>query len=254
MLNDDALPILNVGDRVRIVCPACGGGNTGERSMLVSRDHIRTSWHCFRANCGEGGGRLNPSIIADYVPAEKPVRPYLGATYTLDDETWQRVWDTYNVDASSWRMTDSGRLLLPICGPTGVIRGHVLRRPWWDPVFEGPKTITYWNMAGPLLAWYIPSRPGGTVLIVEDQLSAQRASTVLAMTTVALIGTEVNAEKIGEIQSVSRDVVIALDTDATGQAFAIARKWGQAFKSCRVQVLPCDIKDMPMADLTKLTI
>lgn len=257
MLDASQLPLLNVGDRVRIVCPTCNGGTDHERSLLVSRDQIRTSWHCFRASCPERGGILSPGVILDDKPVEREVRPYQGATRLLDEAMLTRISDEYGVVATDWRMTDDGRFLLPICSPVGVIRGHVLRKPWWDKGnFEVPKTVTYWNMAGPLLAWYMKqgARDVGRVLLVEDQLSAMVANEQLDVTACALLGTGVNAEKIAEIQSVSGDVVIALDADATGQAFAMARKWGQAFRSCRVVVLSQDLKDMSYRDLTKLPI
>jgi DNA primase len=63
---------------------------------------------------------------------------------------------------------------------------------------------------------------------------------------VALLGTGLNADKVREIQQVAQHlpVYIALDADATSQAFVLARKWGSAFMSCRVVVLDKDIKDM----------
>jgi DNA primase len=69
---------------------------------------------------------------------------------------------------------------------------------------------------------------------------------------VAILGTGVNAEKIAEIQKKSTHVLIALDADATGQAFAMARKWGNAFDTCRVIVLSKDIKDSSDEELATL--
>jgi hypothetical protein len=62
-----------------------------------------------------------------------------------------------------------------------------------------------------------------------------------------------NAAKVAEIQKAKAPAVwIALDADATGQAFAMARKWGAAFNYCRVCVLPKDIKDMTDEELASL--
>jgi orotidine-5'-phosphate decarboxylase len=59
---------------------------------------------------------------------------------------------------------------------------------------------------------------------------------------------------VQELQQHTKHLIIALDADATGNAFALARKWGRAFDSCKVLVLKQDIKDMPLSDLTSLNL
>jgi DNA primase len=93
-------------------------------------------------------------------------------------------------------------------------------------------------------------------VLVEDSLSAMRLVEFdSSLRTVAILGTGVNAEKVREIQRASVDydeVMIALDADATGQAFTMARKWGNAFRKCRVIVLSKDIKDSSDEELASL--
>jgi hypothetical protein len=111
----------------------------------------------------------------------------------------------------------------------------------------------------PVLSWYHPSgnieEYDRGIYLVEDQLSAMRLIEYFETqwpghnaSAVALLGSGINASKVGEIQRADRDhnrtVHIALDKDATGAAFAMARKWGQAFTECHVLVLDKDIKDM----------
>ena len=118
-----------------------------------------------------------------------------------------------------------------------------------------------------MLSWYEPNGPVEEyergIYVVEDQLSAMRLVEYFETqlpghncSAVALLGTGINAAKVGEIQRQDVDarctVHIALDKDATGAAFAMARKWGQAFTECRVIVLEKDIKDMTDEEVEEL--
>jgi DNA primase len=85
------------------------------------------------------------------------------------------------------------------------------------------------------------------VVLVEDQISAVRAA-YDGFHAVALLGTNLDQEVVRAISMLKRPVVIALDADATDKAFKLAKDWGMAFKSCRVAVLPCDLKDMDLGD------
>jgi hypothetical protein len=120
---------------------------------------------------------------------------------------------------------------------------------------------------GPVMSWYHVegnAEDGDRgVYVVEDQISAMRLIEYFEQqwpghdaSAVALLGTGLNASKVAEIQRVARDrpVHIALDADATGHAFAMARKWGQAFARCRVVVLSKDIKDSTDKELTELAL
>jgi hypothetical protein len=115
------------------------------------------------------------------------------------------------------------------------------------------------------LSWYDPygsiEEEDRGVYIVEDPISAIRLAEYFSdkwpghnASVCALMGTGFNAEKVGEIQRVActHPVHIALDKDATGHAFAMARKWHGAFYACRVIVLGKDIKDSTDEEIAAL--
>ncbi len=57
------------GPRSKLRCPACDGGKQREHNffVLIDRDMMGATWHCFRANsCGwSGGGRLKDAPDPD---------------------------------------------------------------------------------------------------------------------------------------------------------------------------------------------
>jgi hypothetical protein len=231
--------------------------------MIVSNEGGRIAWYCFRDSCGERGQYFTGSGIAE--PSEReepPLRPYTQPLRWLDAIELEYFKAEYGIRADQAGIKrafqDGNRYALPIRTYYGDLMGWISRRPWGAPDDGTAKSLTYWHMRGPLLAWNASPRytldRAPVVLAVEDQLSAIRAHQMLGVATVALLGTGVNQEKIGAIQRHTDNLVIALDKDATGQAFNIARKWGQAFKSCRVLILEHDIKDMHQSSLRELVI
>jgi hypothetical protein len=151
------------------------------------------------------------------------------------------------------------RYALPIFSPTGGRRGHVLRVPWPGTALnlsttEDVKSLTYIEEGAITLSWYRSKRfpvSCGAVL-VEDQMSAMRIAHETEYDSVALLGVNLNEEKIAEIQREHKHVIVALDTDATSTAFKHARVWGRAFDSCRVLILQRDIKDMARGEVSAL--
>jgi DNA primase len=86
-------------------------------------------------------------------------------------------------------------------------------------------------------------------VLVEDQLSAISAQQG-GVNAVALLGTHLNNDKVWEIsQWQPSQVIIALDADATDQAFKLARKWGLAFPKTRVAILARDLKEEKTDDI-----
>jgi DNA primase len=96
----------------------------------------------------------------------------------------------------------------------------------------------------PWLAWYTSPIIGKNV-IVEDQLSAIRLVSTTGGRAIALLGTDLNQEKVSEIAKHCKEVTLALDKDATAKAFKLASLWGNAFEKFTVVRLEQDIKDMP---------
>lgn len=277
MINPSVFDHLGIGQTGSFLCPSCEGGSSRERTMTVNKDAYGVvKWYCFRASCGEKGTSYavhgDMQINSDQTPPKPELRPYRGAMHNLTSASKEFFKGAYNLDFPDIyeaydEASGGGRYILPIRKLDGSIRGHISRHPWKGAPIDGhvdlPKSLTYWHKQGPLLAWYYPADPNDDndcyahpdkVLLVEDQLSAMRAVDHLNVATCALLGTGINAEKVAEIQQNAKYVVIALDSDATGHAFNMARRWGQAFDSCKVLVLTHDIKDMPLEQLKALSI
>jgi DNA primase len=115
--------------------------------------------------------------------------------------------------------------------------------------FGGSKRrLIHNDLDEPMISWYpFPADPD-SVTLVEDQISAMKYRAATGNITVALLGTHLTVAAAGEIQRYAKRVTIALDADATAKAFAMARRWGAAFETCKVKILTKDIKDDPHYD------
>lgn len=122
------------------------------------------------------------------------------------------LFENYRLTESAIRLHQIGwsskeeRLVLPVRNYDGEITGAVLRS------LSGakPKALTHTEPGA--IAWY-PNLRSDLLIIVEDQLSAMRASE--HMNAVALLGTNLNDERAQEIASHRFfRVLIALDKDA----------------------------------------
>jgi hypothetical protein len=222
-------------------------------SMLVDPPSIKAI--CHRASCGYKytNGEHHQHSMHDSRPSR--VRPYTGELQALDaaDLAWLAERFQTNPHAFVGVRKSETRYFLPITGPEGVRRGWVSRKAWeGSPAYyasdERPKALVYMDTEEPVQSWHGVQYQGAwgdqmPRVIVEDQISAMRLLWDTGLHSIAIIGTGVNEEKIAELQRHAKHIVFALDADATGQAFAHARKWGQAFESCRVVILRRDIKD-----------
>lgn len=104
---------------------------------------------------------------------------------------------------------------------------------------EKPKVISHTEKG--VMAWYTNHATTG-VIIVEDQLSAIRASDYL--TSVALLGTNLSEERAKEIKQAGRGpVYLALDNDAIASAVKYVVKY-RSVLSLQLVRLDKDIKDM----------
>lgn len=241
---------LGNGQHGGLQCPECRHPTDKAMSVLVDGEAIKAI--CHRASCGF---KYSVGYAVDHGLRPSRVRPYTGALAQLDQADY--VWLCSRFDApisafGAMRKSD-GRYFLPINGPEGTRRGWVSRRPWegsplWDEGDKSPKSLTYMENDEPVQGWNtfggVPVDVEDTVVLVEDQISAVRVLIDTSLVSVAILGTGINEEKVAELQRHARNILIALDSDATGNAFAMARKWGQAFNSCRVVILSKDIKDM----------
>lgn len=236
---------LEVNQTIYTTCPVC----EGKSKFSVTRLRHAVIWNCFRASCPVTGGSAH--TIGALVPASKPkprskLRPYRGEILPLSEEQEEFLIERFPMHTipSCIRSTGDGRYVLPIMNPYGYERGYLLRNfpesglSDWD----GPKAMVYMHADGPVMSWF-PAGDYEHLVLVEDQISAWCAQ-LAGISACALIGTHLNNDKVREIAvQQPKEVIIALDADATEEAFKLARKWGLAFNKTRVAVLERDLKD-----------
>jgi DNA primase len=133
---------------------------------------------------------------------------------------------------------------MPTMDQDGDIYGYVVRK--LDSQ-HGPKTLSIFGQN--IGAWYA-CRDSDELVIVEDQLSALRASDY--MNAVALMGTNLTEEVLRTIIDTPTysGVFLALDRDAFPTAIKIAHRVRPRLKM-KVIKLPKDLKDMDESELTE---
>jgi len=132
---------------------------------------------------------------------------------------------------------------MPVCGAQGQELGVMLRS------LSGakPKVVSHTEQGA--MAWYTNLTARG-VIIVEDQLSALRASPYL--TSVALLGTNLSEERVAEIKGAGHSpVFLALDNDAIASAVKFVVKYRSTLPMQLVR-LDKDIKDHNNEELDNL--
>jgi hypothetical protein len=249
---------LEPGDSIRIVCPECHGGSSRERSMNVTRtEDGATVYLCWRASCearGAVGG--SPNRLASLVRTRE-------RTYKTKDPEIAKRFQSLNgglmtVGHPGWHISskvlwefnvlwdpDTSRYALPVYGPTGVIRGWILRSMQAARV---PKTLAHPILPEPQLGW---NRQRGTqVVVVEDIPSAIRLGE-FGIRAVSLCGVHLTDEAIDELAEEAEDVVWALDRDAYAKACALDRAHRLHFNNSTAILLPCDFKDQTDAQVVE---
>lgn len=248
---------LEEGDAARIVCPTCGGGSSSERSLSLSKTDGTVLWNCHRATCDErgahGGGASNfvRTKQEGSEPRKARITPYDGELEPLTPEWESYLHDVVGFTAEHLEIarpmyaTEEHRIAWPVFSPLGYRRGWVLRS--YDKS-ERTKSLTRMDREEPHLSWY--RRVNNTsCVVVEDAPSAVRAA--LYTDSVALCGTGCNLDYAGEIAAHYRNVVWALDADATDQSIKLMRKHALLFENSSVLVLEQDMKDMEEEELWK---
>jgi hypothetical protein len=236
------------------LCPKCGGGRNREKTFGVSRLSGRLVFNCYRASCGFKGsttssgrpvvpseGARQPERIdgrSRYQalgkgPVPEDVRKYLDGKYGLVKHLLAKGQFHWTEEHSP---PGHGRLVMPLLNTGGEAYGYVARK--LDTQY-GPKALT---MCGANEGSWYPCEGSDELIIVEDQLSALRASEF--MNAVALLGVNVTDAMIKEIKKTGYSAVfLALDADAFPTAIKLAHKLRNFFK-VKVIKLDCDIKDM----------
>ena len=237
-------------DQGYLDCPNCGG--KGKLGFLRTADGI--GFRCFRASCTTSGLLAAHGAVASPMYRAAPTRtvydPEKEAALLVAlppdmDHFLRHRYGLTNLEMRAlsprW-IAFRERVAFPIFGSNGQTRGSLLRS--WD---KQPKAITHpYEAEGPLTSWYMdPVDPGvGTVVLVEDQISAVRASTYC--TAVALLGVSMTDAAIDELSMFRpTNVMVALDSDANEAAIALTRRLlGRVSRDVQWVPLPKDMKDM----------
>lgn len=242
------------------VCPWCGGGSSHDKSFSVTRSASAILYKCHRAKCGAKGVIGERGAISLHTSStSKPFDPtrYSKAVCELSPDKIKVLGRKYGlspeqIEFAGWvEATEEGGeipLAMPILSPTGDVRGVSVRS--YDS--KGRKRVRIYKMLDePLLCWYRQS--SSSVVVVEDQISALRASGYC--TAVAVLGTNIDYEKIAEIGQVvpkTGKVYIALDKDASAKAFEYLRLYRAVIPNISILLLPEDIKDMTHEEIVSL--
>ena len=237
------------GDTIRYICPRCEGGNSGEKSLSVTRDESgHLVWQCFKDKCPEKGGTDSSVTSTKVVKVAKKRKEFKGTTKPLSDYHLRRINALWGItDPPYWYYTPEygGRVAMSVRSPKYMHRGWVLRD------IRGTaqvKALNYIEEGEESLSWYKnASNKNGTIL-VEDIPSAVRASKYVS--AVALLGTAIGKDKAIEIsEHAARPIVLALDQDATAKSFDIVRRYGLSWEDTKILPLKKDLKDMTEDEL-----
>lgn len=247
---------LGLGVTERPDCPWCGGGSSKEKAFAVTRtSEAEARYICNRASCGRAGrlavwGFLIRDLSDPTPQTGKSFTPrlYTSDTYELGDEWASELLELYGITrdeatGAGWRVElGSGNLVCPVRNPLGLVRGYEVRRSKVQvPHVKSAKTKPYRLVDEPWLAWF-DTIAAGTVVLVEDFLSALKVSRHFQ--TVCLLGSHISEEMLLEIIGVvgNRDVVVALDADATSKAIKFIAENRFIAPNFRAVVLSKDLK------------
>lgn len=252
---------LDVDERSEhLLCPACNGGRSSERTFIITRTDTGLLYKCHRASCSVKGyvSSIGSELIKGYTKrkASKPrAKPYTRDMVKLPPEQSGWLSTQFHItiqmmEQEGWKWNEeTQRVILPIRDARHAELGHNAR--YWreldtmDLISVGPKSITYWNKLD-VVKYHMPLREHrtDTLTLVEDQPSAVRLAQ--DTDTLALLGTHVTNELAHTIQAMRYSrIVLALDNDATLKALKIKRELGLFYNRFDVVPLPGpDIKDM----------
>ncbi len=203
--------------------------------------------------------------------ASRELNPYVGVFTALTSQDITFFEERYGLkppDSNELIFRADSRYAMPIRRPHGSPRGYVLRAPWRDSPLHiathipARKALTYMHVAEPVQSFYLRPYtvgslvPASSLVLVEDQLSAIKLYQ-LGYNSVALLGVpnkgNIGADRVAEISRVpASEVIVALDSDATAEAFNFVRQWGAAFTHSRVAILTKDIKDTPSDEIREI--
>lgn len=249
----EALPIggMKVGEQGNWNHSDCPAGIDTRRRLYIKRKDNRL-WVAFCHNCGESGalksGVLIPTMadlahqLRDVVVI-KPDDPNTstfempGAVTLPDDftqdpsflDTWvlRRLWDNHStVEVAvkhGWGFSPSrNQMITPIYHKDGNMGGYQARNA---PGIL-PKCITTYAQGHKGYPLFYRRLESNILIIVEDPLSAMRLHEETFVTSVALLGTHLNAHALSQIihyvkQEDVKHITIWMDADIPGKVAGV---------------------------------
>ena len=243
---------LELGHSEYTSCPACGR----DGKFSVTRTSTGVLYHCFRDVCGVRGHagatgaipqklRNKETRYAKFEPKyfDLPTRRLSGIERAAMFARFELSRDA--MEKADWRYCEQRQCyVFPVKSRHGYTRGMVARyyhkRFYKDK--ELPKAVAYKEVDGPWLSWYTRDIKTKCLVLVEDQVSALKASEYVDC--VALLGTNIDEREAMEIaQHKAEHVIVALDADAINSAHKLKRQFGLLWQSVSVMELQRDLKD-----------
>jgi hypothetical protein len=228
---------LQTGEQTRrILCPACGGGHTAEKSFALRKEQDCIKYKCWRASCGVKGiidyfGSFLEEPQAPPPPADFKGRHFLGSLSEIPLAGRSMFKQRFGLEDNDLEFAgvrwapESDRYSFPVENPRGVNKGLTLRtfhehsiHPKWE-AFPNYKDVCWQG-------WYVRSWTRKMpVVVVEDALSALKVSRQYR--AAFLNGTDINLDKMSEMIGEAGDagVIIALDKDASEKAINLLQKY-----------------------------
>lgn len=257
---------LEVGERsTHLVCPACGGGPSGERSLLIWCDPGRLAFRCYRVKCnaaGIVGGKTGTTLYtppkrvrgADTVDKLKPEPPPDDVAGWLKEKFSWLGDDTLALNRVLWD-DKYERVLLPISTLAGEDEGYLARKYPELCLDErnkgGPKCKAYFRKGLTSPSCFMPSRTvlpllvsEPQVVLVEDYWSALRMA-LAGLPAVPVSGTSINEQALQALLgSGVKQLVMVLDADAVAKAYKLVQDYQLLFQMSMVPLAGADPKDM----------
>lgn len=259
------------GGEGRFVCPKCGGGQSGERSLSIRRSQKNFAFYiCWRAKCDLGKGKV--SLFGDgnilwngyqkgLVTERKVWEP---ATCSLDEgvasflKNKYLLEDGYLLYAGICQTNQDRRVVFPMWTPKRTRKGKVVRAyrhlyRGWSEYCTVPKAITVVpDKSVPMTSWYyrhrMKAKSSDTLVVVEDVLSALRLTD--HTDAVALLGTNFAIKSQTEIATQGyKNIYLALDPDASKKAARLVRQNKSKLPGLKLKLLDKDVKDMTHEEL-----
>lgn len=241
-------------------CPYCERRGYSENSFSMERTNMGINYKCHRAKCGVSGFvRAAPTNskrlpIADRVSGASKFATHLRSLSPVKAGIGDWMHQQWGWEAEHRRIADvqwsnsARRIALPIYNIEEREVGWTLRDTTGK---ETIKSMILLTQPGALsMSYYKGKTNPKTVIIVEDQASAVRAS--LYCSAVALLGVHFDGQRSARIQRLDPEsVVFCLDKDAFARSVDYNTRFGGAFKKHRAVCPDKDLKNMKEDELVK---